>query len=72
MARTSKKCSTCNGKGTVQTPVGEESCKACEGSGIVLYSQLEEDYNDAASLTGDRLYPDDNNFLDIEEEDYEL
>lgn len=62
MSNYTKKCKKCRGLG----------CDVCEHTGIQLYTEVEEDYDNLVQITGDKIYPDDPNYLDIEEDDYEV
>jgi len=73
MSNYTKKCKKC--KGTGRFPIKMDShtaCPICEGSGIQLFSAKEEEYNDAVELTGDKVFKDQEKFIDLEEEDYEI
>lgn len=68
-----KKCKNC--KGTGRFPIKMDSrtiCTICEGSGIQLFSKKEEEYNDAVELIGSKVFEDDEKFIDLEEDDYEI
>jgi len=60
-----KKCKICNGKGIKNN---HDICTICEGSGIQLYSIKEEEFNDASELAGTKIFADQSNFFDLEEE----
>lgn len=69
-----KKCKACKGKGRVST--GEKSgihlihkdCKSCEGTGVQLYDQAEEQFDEYSEFTGDRIHTDEINYIDLDEE----
>lgn len=63
------KCKPCKGTGFANK---DETCKVCEGTGVRLQNDVDEELDDYFTATGERLYPDDPGFLDIEEEDYEV
>lgn len=73
MSNYTKKCKSCKGTGKLQKmdAYGIE-CPICEGTGVKLMSKVEEDLDDALEMLGDKMYKDDDRFIDLEEEDYEV
>jgi DnaJ-class molecular chaperone len=63
------KCKVCKGVGFTDK---DSTCKSCEGTGVRLQNDVDEDLNEYFAATGERIYPDEEGFLDIEEEDYEV
>lgn len=56
------KCKKCKGKG----------CIECDGSGVILHTKIEEQFDEASEAEGLRLYPGDIGYIEFEEEDYEI
>ena len=79
---TARKCKNCGGSGLNRVTArrmdnGSSSyitteCPKCEGSGIELRSKTEEQFDDASELNGTKIYQDEESFIDLEEEDYEV
>ena len=69
-----KKCNNCKGTGLVNsrwvtsTHNIQDECPVCEGTGVPLISNIEEQYNEASVLDGTKLFPDEDNFIDLEDE----
>lgn len=64
---TGQKCKVCKGTGySLKMDDHRKECTLCEGSGIKLQTKIEEDYKDGAELSGDILFEDQNNFVDLE------
>lgn len=74
MSQFTKRCRVCKGTGNIPYAFKQtvRVCKACEGLGVQLYTESEEDASDALELTGDKLYKDQSNFIELEEDDYEV
>ncbi len=79
MSNYQKKCKRCKGSGKqISLKMSDKrlgdllDCLACEGSGMMLHTLSEEDYDNAAEILGDKIFPDDPNYIDLEEEDYEV
>lgn len=68
MNNTIKRCKACKGKGLLDG----KDCPECEGTGVPLISPLEEQFNEAMELNGTRLHPDEDKFIEFEEDDYEI
>jgi len=58
MANKTKKCTTCKGKGLIETVSTLEECTNCEGTGVVLF---DEDYDNIHDL-----YTDDDSYYEEE------
>lgn len=71
MSKSSKKCKHCKGKGVIINNNFSKQCNICEGSGIQLYSEIEEQFEDAAEFDGTITHADDITFIEFEEDDYE-
>lgn len=74
---TKRKCKVCCGTGqilykniTLNTCYKKE-CPECEGLGVPLRTTIEEQFEDCMIEDGTYLYPDQERFVDFEEEDYE-
>jgi len=74
MIQTIKKCKKCKGKGVLFNETNDKTliCPECEGTGVPLISQVEEQFNEASELSHTKLYPDDEGYINFEENDYEV
>ena len=71
------KCKNCKGTGTYESKKMDDrgkirTCPDCEGTGMRLQNEVDEDLDEAWSITQDKLHPDQTGFIEIEEEDYEV
>lgn len=74
MSNYQKKCKRCKGSGKIISLKDGSliDCISCEGSGMKLHTEIEEDYDNVSEMLGDKIFPDDPNYIDLEEEDYEI
>ena len=72
MSQFTKRCSKCKGKGQIKGFKFLNTCKSCEGTGIQLYTDVEEEASDALELMGDKIHNDESSFINLEEDDYEI
>jgi RecJ-like exonuclease len=79
MSGIAKKCKKCKGSGNLTDNIigidGSKKvieCKICEGSGVQLAGEIEEEVDDFLEMTGAKIYSDQSNFIDLEEDDYEV
>ena len=71
------KCKTCKGKGTYECKKMDDygkikTCPNCEGTGVRLQNEIDEDLDEYFTVTQEKIHPDQVNFIEIEEEDYEV
>lgn len=73
------RCKICKGTGLLVKNhldkgglITNDACQHCEGTGIVLHSIIEEQFDEAGEISGDKIYPDQPGFIGFEEEDYEV
>jgi DnaJ-class molecular chaperone len=76
MSKSSRRCKHCKGKGIIVTRTSNNIiikiiCFKCEGAGIELSSEIEEQFKDSAEFDGTISHKGDNNFIEFEEDDYE-
>lgn len=62
MSHTGSKCRKCKGTGSLLN----DTCDLCEGSGIKLQSKVEEDYKNRAEMSGEIIFSDEENYIDLE------
>jgi RecJ-like exonuclease len=79
MSNYTKKCKKCKGTGLTNSRsfagsvIKEDNvCKECEGTGVKLMSKIEEEFDTTSEILGVKMYADDDRFIDLEEEDYEV
>jgi DnaJ-class molecular chaperone len=67
------KCKKCKGSGKYPPfKMDANFCPICEGTGVPLVTIVEEQYNEAAELDGTKSHPGDSNYIEFEEDDYEV
>lgn len=72
------KCKICKGTGNIifnnitLNKIYNKECVACEGTGVMLRTVIEEQYDEAAELDGTKLHKDEATFIEFEEDDYEV
>lgn len=57
------KCKVCKGKGVIR---GNIECPQCEGLGVPLVTEVEEQFDDASEFEGNKLHPDQDGYIDVE------
>lgn len=66
---TTPKCKHCKGKGKLlKMDAHNQECSYCEGSGIKLSSKMDETFNDYLEFTKSKIYYDDKNFIDLDDD----
>lgn len=63
------KCKVCKGIGFTDK---DTLCTPCQGTGVRLQNEVDEELDDYFIATNERLYKDQEGFIDIEEEDYDV
>lgn len=71
------KCKACKGKGSYESLKMDDrgkirTCPDCEGTGVRLHNEVDEELDEVWSITKDKIHPDQQGFIEIEEEDYEV
>ena len=63
------KCKNCKGTGFIDK---DTTCKCCEGTGVRLQNEVDEELDNFFIATNLRTHSDEESFIDIEEEDYDV
>ena len=71
------KCKNCKGTGSYESKKMDDrgkikTCSDCKGTGVRLQNEIDEDLDEYFIATNERVHKDEEGFIEIEEEDYEV